>query len=169
MADQSLVLIRGGSVPGISMEVVVPTNHSFCLDAARQMYRFEGAEYIWVRSWSTDDAPKQSSASSSSSSGNPAAALGLVLLLVPLAIIGSIFGDDETPPAAPEAPVVEQVAPAPAQVPTALTVPFPVPSEAAAPRMTTEIPTTLPLFPPEPMPWESEEDLTGNPDFIFTE
>ena len=178
MAQSSRVLIRGGNVPGISMEVVVPTSHTFCREAAQKMYPFEGAEYLWVGSWETGDAPENKQTPSPSGIGGNA--IGLALLLLPFMLIGSIFGGgSETPPAAPDS--------APANVaPTALTVPLsgaPSASQRVMPwdteedltgdpnytfeKATDEIPTILPLFPPELMPWEIDEDLTGDPNYTF--
>ena len=173
MSEHSRVLIRGGNVPGLSMEVVVPTSHTFCTEAAKQMYPFEGAQYIWVRSWQTDDAPERKRPVATGS-GDGGSAMGLLFLLMPLMLIGAATGGlevkeqvDTTPEPTP-IPSVEVVEPVVA--PTIYYEETPLveaPSTPVESDKKSDYPTTLPLFPAEPMPWETTEDLTGNPDFIF--
>lgn len=61
------------------MEVTVPTSHTWAADTARRQYNFEGAQYIWRRSWDEND--DDSSSSSGGGSGlNLDQTTGLVIL-----------------------------------------------------------------------------------------
>ena len=67
MDRHSEVLIQGTNVPGGRITVNVPVDHTFSTDFARNTYPYDGAQYIWKRSWG--DSPNNSSSSSSSDSG----------------------------------------------------------------------------------------------------
>ena len=80
-------------------------------------------------------------------------------LLLFLAMLVGIFGDDTPDDPTPEAPKSSYEGPAPAAPSAPAYVPAPGP--VAPPRYVSEPPVT-------PV-WELEEDLTGNPDFTFND
>ena len=166
MSRSSRVLIQGTGVPGGFLEVVVPVDHTFATDFARATYDFPDAQYIWVRSWSNEDGEndclrnqRRAAAKASStpmSFGEKVVGAGLLLFL---AMLVSIFGDDTPDDPTPEGPKSSYEAPAPA-APSAPAY-VPAPSPVAPPRYVSEPPVT-------PV-WEMDEDLTGNPDFTFND
>ena len=97
MARHSEVLIQGINVPQGRMIVTVPVDHTFAPDTARNVYPYEGAQYIWRKSWNTDQPAPRNGGSSPSGGGLG----GLVILAGPLIILGSIFGGGEDTPTAP--------------------------------------------------------------------
>ena len=117
MARHSEVLIQGTDVPGLRMVVTVPVDHTYASDTARSIYNFGGnTQYIWRKSWETDQpAPRGGSSSSSSGGGGLG---GLILLALPLIILGTVFGGGgETPSGTtytPQAPVESTYTPTPA-------------------------------------------------------
>ena len=121
MARHSEVLIQGTNVPGGSFKVNVPVDSSYASDAARNIYPYDGAQYIWVKSWETG----QSSSGGSGGSGASASGGNGCLVLLGLGFIiifGGVVGtsDDNTPTETPQAAPVERVQAAPAPVaPTA--------------------------------------------------
>ena len=88
------------------MEVTVPTSHTWAADTARTQYNFEGAQYIWQRSWDENDDDSSSSSGgifSGGGSGDTSGylALGVFVLclwliiefwwiVIPVAILGGI-------------------------------------------------------------------------------
>ena len=70
MATYSKVLIQGGKTPGLRMEVTVPTSHTYACETAKAQYNFEGAQYIWQKSWDDNDSDSSSSSSSGMSMGD---------------------------------------------------------------------------------------------------
>ena len=144
----------------------MPVDHTFAADFARATYSFPDAQYIWVRSWSDEDGEndclkdKRRAAARASSTpmsfGEKVVGAGFLLFL---AMLVSIFGDDTPDDPTPAPPKSSYEAPAPA-APSAPAY-VPAPSPVAPPRYASEPPVT-------PV-WELEEDLTGNPDFIFND
>ena len=114
MARQSEVLIQGVNVPGGSFKVTVPVDAAFASDTARNIYPYDGAQYIWMKSWSTDQPSSSSGGGSASGGGGCLPVVGLIALV----IIGGVFGggDDTTPTESPQAAPVERVQAAPAPI-----------------------------------------------------
>ena len=118
MARHSEVLIQGVNVPGGSFKVTVPVDTAYCTDTARNVYPYDGASYIWVRSWETDQPASRGGGggvSAPSGGGGCLPVLGLAILV----IIGGVAGggsDDTTPTESPQAAPVERVQAAPAPV-----------------------------------------------------
>ena len=105
MATYSKVLIQGGKTPGLRMEVTVPTSHTYACETAKAQYNFEGAQYIWQKSWDDDDnndrnySPSYGSSSSlGESAGTLAVLAGIVGIIafweviVTVLIVGAIGG-----------------------------------------------------------------------------
>ena len=118
MARHSEVLIQGVNVPGGNFTVTVPVDSSYASDAARNIYPYDGAQYIWMKSWETGQ-----SASSGGGGGVSAPSGGggclTILGLAVLVIIGGVAGggsDDKTPTETLQAAPVERVQAAPAPV-----------------------------------------------------
>lgn len=117
MARHSEVLIQGVNVPGGSFKVNVPVDSSYASDAARNIYPYAGAQYIWVRSWETGQSSSGGGGGSVSSTSGGSGCL-ILLGLGALIICGGIFGTDDntTPTETPQAAPVERVQAAPAPV-----------------------------------------------------
>ena len=118
MARHSEVLIQGVNVPGGNFKVTVPVDSSYASDAARNIYPYDGAQYIWMKSWETDQPSRGGGGGISAPSGGGGCLpiLGLAVLV----IIGGVAGggsDDTAPTETPQAAPVERVQAAP--VPTA--------------------------------------------------
>ena len=118
MARHSEVLIQGVNVPGGNFKVTVPVDSSYASDAARNIYPYDGAQYIWMKSWETDQPSRGGGGGISAPSGGGGCLpiLGLAVLV----IIGGVAGggsDDTAPVETPQAAPVERVQAAP--VPTA--------------------------------------------------
>ena len=109
MARHSEVLIQGGDVPGLRMIVTVPVDHTWATETARSIYGFGGnTQYIWHKSWETNQpAPRSGGSSSSSSGGGGLAVLGLIALV----IVGGVAsgGSDTTPTETPQYTPQERV------------------------------------------------------------
>ena len=115
MARHSEVLIQGVNVPGGSFKVNVPVDSAYASDTARNIYPYDGAQYIWVKSWETGQSSRGGSSSVSVSSGGGCLpALGLLALVIIGGVAGG--GDDTTPTETPQAAPVERVQAAPAPV-----------------------------------------------------
>lgn len=108
MARHSEVLIQGGEVPGLRMIVTVPVDHPWASETARSIYGFGGnTQYIWRKSWETNQPAQRSGGGSSSGSGmGPGAILMGIIGLAVVAGIGSAFEDDT-----PSAPSYDAPAP----------------------------------------------------------
>ena len=118
MARHSEVLIQGVNVPGGNFTVTVPVDSSYASDAARNIYPYAGAQYIWVKSWETGQPSRGGGGGISAPSGGGGCLT--ILGLAVLVIIGGVAGggsDDTTPTDTPQAAHVERVQAAP--VPTA--------------------------------------------------
>ena len=99
MARHSEVQIQGTNVPGLIMKVTVPVDHYVAPDTARGIYNYPDADYIWLRSWETDQPAKSGGSAPSSSTGEvdslvallmlPFAAAGLALVGVGYAAVGA--------------------------------------------------------------------------------
>ena len=111
MARHSEVLIQGTEVPGLRIIVTVPVDHTWAAETARSMYGFGGnTQYIWRKSWDTNQpAPRRSGGSSSSSSGGGGclAVLGLIALVIVGGVAGG--GGDTTPSETPQYTPQERV------------------------------------------------------------
>lgn len=114
MAPRTKVRIQGSNVPGLSMEVVVPTEWTWAAETARTQYPFEGAQYYVIKSWNTNDAVPSYSQSTSRNRGGGGCGTFLLLIIgaVGLGVLGA--GGDKTEPApAPTPAPIERVAPEP--------------------------------------------------------
>ncbi|AIX36885.1 hypothetical protein Syn7803US7_39 [Synechococcus phage ACG-2014f] len=101
MARHSEVLIQGTEVPGLRMIVTVPVDHTWASETAESIYGFGGnTQYIWRKSWETNQpAPRGGGSSSSSSGMGPGAILMGMIGLILVAGIGSAFEGNDTPSA----------------------------------------------------------------------
>ena len=117
MARHSEVLIQGVNVPGGSFKVTVPVDSAYASDAARNIYPYSGAQYIWMKSWETGQSSRGGGGGgvSASGSGGCLPVLGLLALVIIGGVAGS-GGDDSTPTETPQAAPVERVQAAPAPV-----------------------------------------------------
>ena len=107
MARHSEVLIQGGDVPGLRMIVTVPVDHTWAAETARSIYGFGGnTQYIWRKSWETNQPAQRSGGSSSGAGMGPGAILLGIIGLAVVAGIGSAFEDDT-----PSAPSYDAPAP----------------------------------------------------------
>ena len=119
MARHSEVLVQGVNVPGGNFTVTVPVDSSYASDAARNIYPYPGADYIWMKSWEVGQSTSSGGgggASAPSGGGGCLSILGLAILV----IIGGVAGGgsgDKTPVETPQYAPVERVQAAP--VPTA--------------------------------------------------
>ena len=76
MARHSEVLIQGTDVPGLRMVVTVPVDHTYASDTARSIYNFGGnTQYIWRKSWETDQPAPRGGGGSSDMTGDLADAV----------------------------------------------------------------------------------------------
>ena len=119
MARHSEVLIQGNDVPGLRMIVTVPVDHTWASETAKSIYGFGGnTQYIWRKSWETNQ--PASRGSSSASSGGAGALGGLLLLLIPVGLIGAVVGGGSGEPTyTPSAPApVTRTYEAPTSTPT---------------------------------------------------
>ena len=123
MDRHSEVLIQGTNVPGGRITVNVPVDHTFATDFARNTYPYDGAQYIWRKSWNVGESntKSRSSSSSSSSGGGCLTLIGLVFLVIVGGVSGG--GDDKpTPTETPQPAAIERVEyntpPAPVEVET---------------------------------------------------
>lgn len=115
MARNSKVLIQGVNVPGGSFEVTVPVDSAYASDAARNIYPYDGAQYIWMKSWDTDQPSRGGSSSVSVSSGSGCLpVLGMLFVAIMIGVAGG--SEDKTPTQTPQAAPVERVQAAPAPV-----------------------------------------------------
>ncbi len=117
MARHSEVLIQGVNVPGGSFKVTVPVDSSYAADTARNIYPYDGAQYIWMKSWEVGQSSRGGGGGVSAPSGGGGclSILGLAILV----IIGGVAGggsDDTAPTETPQAAPVERVQAAPAPV-----------------------------------------------------
>ena len=105
MDRHSEVLIQGTNVPGGQITVTVPVDHTFSTDFARNTYPYDGAQYIWMKSWNVGESNTKSRSSSSSSGGGGCLTLvGLVFLIIVGGVSGG--GDDKpTPTETPQPPI----------------------------------------------------------------
>ena len=100
MARHSEVLIQGTEVPGLRMIVTVPVDHTWASETAKSIYGFGGnTQYIWRKSWETNQPARRSGGGSSSSSSGmgPGAILMGMIGLILVAGIGSAFEGNDTP------------------------------------------------------------------------
>ena len=100
MARYSEVLIQGTEVPGLRMIVTVPVDHTWASETAKSIYGFGGnTQYIWRKSWETNQPARRSGGGSSSSSSGmgPGAILMGMIGLILVAGIGSAFEGNDTP------------------------------------------------------------------------
>ena len=111
MARHSEVLIQGTDVPGLRMIVTVPVDHTWASETARSIYGFGGnTQYIWRKSWETNQpAPRRSGSSSSSGGGGCLAVLGLIALVIVGGVAGGGGGSDTTPTETPQYAPQERV------------------------------------------------------------
>ena len=116
MARHSEVLIQGVNVPGGNFKVTVPVDSSYASDAARNIYPYDGAQYIWMKSWETDQPSRGGGGSSSGAGMGPGTIVMGLIGLILVAGIGSAFEDDTAPVETPQAAPVERVQAAPAPV-----------------------------------------------------
>jgi len=108
MARHSEVLIQGTEVPGLRMIVTVPVDHTWASETAKSIYGFGGnTQYIWRKSWETNQPARRSGGSSSSSGGGGLALFGLIALV----IVGGVAsgGGDTTPSETPQYTPQERV------------------------------------------------------------
>ena len=122
MARHSEVLIQGPDVPGLRMIVTVPVDHTWASETARTVYGFGGnTQYIWRKSWETNQPAPRGGGSSSSSGMGPGAILMGIIGLILVAGIGSAFDGNDTPsqPSVTPTPVERTYVPqAPASTPS---------------------------------------------------
>ena len=98
MARHSEVLIQGNDVPGLRMSVTVPVDHTWASETAKSIYGFGGnTQYIWRKSWETNQPARRSGGGSSSSGMGPGAILMGMIGLILVAGIGSAFEGNDTP------------------------------------------------------------------------
>ena len=76
MARHSEVQIQGTNVPGLIMKVTVPVDHYVAPDTARGIYNYPDADYIWLRSWDTDQPAKSGSPSPRQASSDGSFGIG---------------------------------------------------------------------------------------------
>jgi hypothetical protein len=107
MARHSEVLIQGNDVPGLRMIVTVPVDHTWASETARSIYGFGGnTQYIWRKSWDTNQ-PDPSTAVSVSSGSGIAPAVGILFLIIFGMVVGG--GSDTTPTETPQYAPQERV------------------------------------------------------------
>ena len=90
MARHSEVLIQGVNVPGGSFKVTVPVDSAYASDAARNIYPYAGAQYIWMKSWETGQSSSGGGGGGVSASGGGGCLP--IFGLIALVIIGGVAG-----------------------------------------------------------------------------
>ncbi len=119
MARHSEVLIQGVNVPGGNFKVTVPVDSSYAADTARNIYPYDGAQYIWMKSWEVGQSSRGGGGSSSGAGMGPGTIVMGLIGLILVAGIGSAFEDDTAPIETPQAaPVERSYTPAPAATPS---------------------------------------------------